>query len=280
MASTQRKRALVFSDLDGTLLDHDSYSFEPARPALAELARRGVPVILSSSKTLAEMQTIREAMDLAGPFIFENGAGVAVPPELFPEADDVEQAQGFRLRRFGCDRQRILETLAGLRREGYGFEGFADWDDAETARRTGLSLEAATRAGRRTASEPFLFLDDRERFEAFRDRLDAEGLRVVRGGRFWCAMGRFDKADGMRWVREQYALSDPESELLTVALGDSPNDEGMLGAADIAVVIRSRRSAEVVLDEHGRVMRTEAPGPAGWREAIEALLPELAAEPS
>ena len=35
----------IVTDLDGTLLDAATYSCEAARPALAEAARRGVPVV-------------------------------------------------------------------------------------------------------------------------------------------------------------------------------------------------------------------------------------------
>jgi len=42
---------VVFSDLNGTLLDHETYDWTPAKPALDRLARQGCPVILSSSKT-------------------------------------------------------------------------------------------------------------------------------------------------------------------------------------------------------------------------------------
>src|SRR5690606_30108664 len=72
---------VVFSDLDGTLLDHKSYSFEPARPALALLSARGIPLILASSKTEAEMRPIAVAMGIDHPMIVENGAGVAFPGE-------------------------------------------------------------------------------------------------------------------------------------------------------------------------------------------------------
>ena len=46
---------LVFTDLDGTLLDHRIYSFEDALPALDFCRKTHVPVILISSKTRAEM---------------------------------------------------------------------------------------------------------------------------------------------------------------------------------------------------------------------------------
>ena len=49
---------LVATDLDGCLLDEETYSYEAARPALDALARRRVPLVLCSSKTRAEMQPL------------------------------------------------------------------------------------------------------------------------------------------------------------------------------------------------------------------------------
>ncbi len=34
---------IVFTDLDGTLLDHHSYSWRAASPAMAKLAANGIP---------------------------------------------------------------------------------------------------------------------------------------------------------------------------------------------------------------------------------------------
>ena len=51
---------LLFSDLDGTLLDHDSYDFAPARPALDALKGIGAGVVLATSKTAAEVTPVGE----------------------------------------------------------------------------------------------------------------------------------------------------------------------------------------------------------------------------
>ena len=63
---------IVFSDLDGSLLDHDTYDWAPARPALEALRESGIPLVLVSSKTLAELDDYRRQLDLRHPVVAEN----------------------------------------------------------------------------------------------------------------------------------------------------------------------------------------------------------------
>ena len=67
---------LVFTDLDGSLMEHETYSIEAARPALAELADRGITPIFASSKTATEIISIQASSGLNAPFICENGAAI------------------------------------------------------------------------------------------------------------------------------------------------------------------------------------------------------------
>ena len=72
---------LVFTDLDGTLLDHHSYSFSAALPALQRLRRARIPVIPVTSKTLAELAPLMRELDNAHPCIAENGGLIALLSE-------------------------------------------------------------------------------------------------------------------------------------------------------------------------------------------------------
>lgn len=72
-------KTLVFTDMDGTLLDHHTYSFDAAKPALNALDEKNIPVIPTTSKTFAELQPLRKSIGLDGPFIIENGAAVFIP---------------------------------------------------------------------------------------------------------------------------------------------------------------------------------------------------------
>ena len=81
-----RATALVVSDLDGTLLHQETYSFDEALPGIASLKERQIPVILVSSKTRAEIEPIREALGLEDPFVVENGGAAYIPRGAFEEA--------------------------------------------------------------------------------------------------------------------------------------------------------------------------------------------------
>ena len=264
-----KPRLLIFTDLDGTLLNHESYRWQQARPALQRVTEAGIPLILNSSKTAAEVRILREQLGNTDPFIVENGAAVVIPENAFGN-------EGEQVVHFGASRDEVLQVLATQRANGAGFRGFADMSDDALAECSGLDVVSAARARQRLGTEPLLWEgseDERVRFEA---ALAAENLRLVRGGRFYHAMGIFDKADGARFLlnkyREQYQERYGGQRVVAIALGDSPNDQQMLEEADIPVVIRGVNSNEVQLPSGKHAMRSLKPGPEGWNECVLNLL--------
>ena len=55
-------KLVIYTDLDGSLLDHDSYSHAAADALLVELEAHGIPVIIASSKTRYEQTSLRTAI--------------------------------------------------------------------------------------------------------------------------------------------------------------------------------------------------------------------------
>ncbi|CAI2531932.1 Putative mannosyl-3-phosphoglycerate phosphatase [Serratia ficaria] len=77
---TPNQHLLIFTDLDGSLLDHDSYSWRAAQPWLDRLAAAQTPLIIATSKTAAEVAPLRQRLGLQQqPFIAENGAQTVFP---------------------------------------------------------------------------------------------------------------------------------------------------------------------------------------------------------
>ncbi len=249
---------LIFSDLDGSLMEHETYSVEPAKPALAEIKKRAIPLILNSSKTAVEINAIQQLHGFTGAFICENGAALYEHSQAKPIS-------------FGQPSKQWLPQLHALREtKKLKFAGFSDWSPAEISSLTGLNLEQAAQAKQREYSEPILWRDSTTAKTEFLEELKRHELQLLEGGRFFSIQSRYDKSDAMKWLTEKHA---PHSdEVITVALGDSPNDMAMLNTADIAVIIKSAKSDQIHCPDAEKIIRTIKPGPAGWNDAILEIL--------
>lgn len=260
-----KPRLIVFTDLDGTLLDHDTYDWRPALPALQCLAELGLPLVLNSSKTRPEIEALRDELDNDHPFIVENGAGVVIPAGYFDGGPE-------EVITTGASRAAILEVLSTQKARGYRFFGFSDLSPGELARLTGLTPEAAAMAGDRIGTEPILWQDSSTRLASFRDALAERDLQLQQGGRFLHVMGRFDKADGMHQLMTRYQSQTPDWPCRSVALGDSLNDRDMLAGADLAVVIAGVNASRIELPADHPVIRSTERGPTGWNQSVSEVL--------
>jgi predicted mannosyl-3-phosphoglycerate phosphatase (HAD superfamily) len=74
---------VVFTGLDGSLLDRDRYALDTALPALEHMERAAVPWIPVTSKTFAEVQHYRQLLGNVHPFVVENGGAIFIPQATF-----------------------------------------------------------------------------------------------------------------------------------------------------------------------------------------------------
>jgi mannosyl-3-phosphoglycerate phosphatase len=257
----QRSPLIIFTDLDGTLLDHHSYSWQPARPALKQLAEKSIPLILCTSKTAAEVSLLHNELVLNTPYIVENGAGII----LSKDPGDAHF--------FGKPYAELVDLVQQIRQtKGYRFKGFCDFSVAEVVAETGLDAAKAKLAKQRLCSEPLRWDDEPEALIEFTAELAAHGLQLLRGGRFYHVLSnRADKGLALRWLLDNYPPPRPASSWYSVALGDGPNDQSLLEAADLAVVIPSA-SGLSPKPRNSTVIYATAPGPVGWNQTLLEIL--------
>ncbi|MDT8879719.1 HAD-IIB family hydrolase [Halomonas saccharevitans] len=270
---------LVFTDLDGSLLDHHSYDWGPARPWLGRLKAEGVPVIPVTSKTRSEILPLRRELGLEdAPFIAENGALAGLPLAWsHARLDRGPGPDGLAIRTLGVDIGLIRQRLAVWReRLGLGFTTMSEMTLEALVAFTGLAEPQARLARLREGSEPLIWEDSDERLAAFREGLEGDGLRLVRGGRFWHVTGDCHKGSAVAWLIERFAALRG-SRPRTLALGDGPNDIAMLEAVDQAVVIRGCHDLAITPDQ-ASLYRSDATGPAGWAEGMDYWRGEPAAD--
>jgi len=247
---------LVVTDLDGTLLDHQSYDWEPATSALNVLRTQGAGVVLASSKTAAEISDIRMQIGFENwPSIVENGSGLLEPGE-----DRVGD---------GSTYEQLRSVLSGLPK---GFRGFGDMTDAEVSDRTGLTRSAAEKARMRRFSEPGIWEADSTALDSFLDAARAASLSVQKGGRFMTLSFGGTKADKIDELKSRFKPRH------MIVLGDAPNDIDMLKRADHGVIVANPSSPDLprlLGEDTGRSRRTARTGPEGWAEAVFDILEEL-----
>ena len=222
---------LVFTDLDSTLLDHATYSYDQARPALDALAEKGVPLILCSSKTRAEMIPLWYELELEHPFIVENGGGIFAPAESpLAQGEKWQDAgDGWRMRALGRPVAEVRGKFCVFKKR-FQARGFFDLSDQEVASLTGISLAQAALAHQREFNEPVILPYADRQEDDFRAAAERAGLQVAKGGRFYHLLGGSDKGKAVRLLSGLYREQDPG--LVTAALGDSPNDLPMLKAVN------------------------------------------------
>lgn len=267
-------KRLVFTDLDGTLLDHYSYQTEAAEETIAALKYNDIPIIPNSSKTLQEILVIRRQLNLQSPFIIENGAAVYIPINYFkfqPAGTHLEN--DFWVKPFCQKSDYWLSLLAQQATQfRHDFHGFSQLTNAQLAKLTGLEIEQATLAKMRQYGEPIDWLGSAQSKAEFIRHMTALGVNILQGGRFLHVSGHCDKGQAQRWLAEQYQQQYPQKKIVTIALGDSDNDSAMLEEASIAIQIKSPVHDFPNLKRTHQVYQSSQHGPIGWAECLHQVL--------
>ena len=246
---------LVFTDLDGTLLDHNTYSFDPALEMLDFLKENAIALIIVTSKTKSEVIELQKALGITAPFIVENGAGIFLPQE-----------EGYEMIPLGKLYNETRNAFLSYAKD-VSMRGFADMPVEEIAIRTTLSLEDARRASQRDFSEPFI-LENEHELAKLKKMAQKDGFDIVKGGRFYhlITQGQ-DKAAAIRKVIDLYN-DQYETTFTSIALGDSENDLTMLQNVDVPVLIPHPDGSYTPFTTPN-LIKAPYPGPKGWNESLK-----------
>lgn len=263
---------VVFSDLDGSLLDHHTYSYAPATPGMKRLEDADIPLVLATSKTRDEVQVFVRELGLDTPFIIENGGGILIPSGYFDGAGS--SSADYNEVVLSAPVHELQHVLDQARADGYQFRTMLEMELAQIVDLTGLKPEEAERAARRHYTIPLVWQDAQEKLEGFIKLVEQAGYKLLRGGRFFHLQGQTDKSLAMQELLRRYENFYGEA-VTSVALGDSGNDRRMLESADYAIVIPAARNGAMTLDKKEGVHTASVPGPGGWNEGLMATLDQL-----
>jgi len=246
---------IIFTDLDGTLLNHDDYSFDDALEMLSFIKSEKNPLIIVTSKTKAEVINLHQKLALDTPFIVENGAGI-----IFPQEDS------YKTLALGFEYNTILHYFNIYAKE-IKMQGFSEMSVEKIMQLTDLDYDSANNAKQRNFSEPFL-LEDANQLEKLQKMANKDGLDVIKGGRFFhlITQGQ-DKAIAIKKLVEQYE-STSHTKYISIALGDSPNDLTMLKSVNVPILI-PHLDGSYLECEIATLIKAPSPGASGWNSALK-----------
>ena len=290
-------KEIIFTDLDGTLLDAETYSYEKSLDGINRLKQKGIPMIFCSAKTRAEQEVYRRKMEAFHPFIVENGGAIFIPSNYFPFSFGYHKiVDDLLVIELGIPYSEVRKLLGKIKEEGgFHFRGFGDMRAEEVAEESGLDVESAKLAKQREYGEtvviaspaPPVILSKAKnlnirlrvnsakqsyitpgRVDKFLNEIKQTGLNWTHGGRFYEVMGGNDKGKAVKIVSELYCKMWGEIE--TIGLGDSLNDLPMLSAVDMPILVQKRDYTweNITLSN---LRKVQGVGPEGWSRAIREI---------
>jgi cell volume regulation protein A len=279
-------RWVVFTEMDGALLDAVTFRYDAARPALGRIEKEGVPLVICTGKTRAETEHLRRELENRDPFIIENGGAVYIPKDYFSTlAVGSVTRNGYDVVEYAVPYARLREALRTIEAQvERKLTGFGDMTIDEIMRLTGLAQPDAERARQRAYDEPFVVSGSAEVtpdvLGQIREAAAQMGLTILAGERFLHLAGGTDKGRACRLLIEQFR-NEHGPTLKTAAFGSTPSDAAILTAVDRPfLVARPDGLPSKPFSRLDGLTRLVGVGPTGFAEGIDLLLQDTPDEPA
>ena len=268
---------IIFTSIDGILLDAENDSYEPVLSKLAWLKAKHIPVIPVTSKTREQVETVRRQMNLTDPFIVENGSAVFIPLDYDQfELPQGESIRNYRLIQLGCSYVMARAGLKAIAQSlGRPLKGFGDWSAEQLNALTGLSAADAHRAKAREFTELFKTPKNIP-IDKLKQAAYEMGFQVIVSDPFSHLIGSHaSQESAVKQLTYLYQPALPKGiPPTTVGLGESQHDLSMLRNVDIPVILPGFNGPDPRLSKHNWQV-APVPGPRGWAMTVEKICEEL-----
>ena len=254
---------LLFTDLDGTLLNKKTFEFKAALDLIKNCISKGINIIPNSSKTDLELDEICEKLEIPKVYISENGSCI----------------YGLN---FLCE--NLNEKICLSRNKDIIFKNFTDKCNVKLQKKClilenetlqnqiqvlGLPKNKISKAMNRKFSIPFIFLGNNEEEVELKKNVKRNGLNVQFGGRVLSLGDEVSKGDAM--MRFMSLLSnETKKNYVSICVGDNENDFDMLDKCDYPCLVKNGPLKNINFKNQCVFSKKEAPD--GWVEVVNKTL--------
>ena len=263
---------VIFTDIDGTLLDSYFPDLNKAKKLVEKTLQNGIHLILCSSKTELEQDLIRSNIHLKEPFIVENGGATIIPLGYFKKSkfNHSKKFQNKYIIETGGSSFKIRSLLKKIRtKHKINFKGTSDLSIAELSKITKLSEDYAKRMIKRKYSETIVQIDSKD-MPDFVTNLEELGLKVIPGGQYFDITLGNDKGTAAKILMEIFR-KEYENDVIFFGIGDSKNDESMLSLMNHSILVQKPDASWQNL-RIDNLQKVKGIGTRGWEVALEIIL--------
>ena len=262
----KKSTIIIFTDLDGSLLDRDTFNFDTIKDYIKSLINDGIIIIPNSSKTEKEIEKFSMELGIAVPYISENGSAIHrlnlinqnFPNKIILSREKEELLEIFNSKvpekiRSKC---HLVSKMSKKKQE----QIFGQKDDKL---RNVLS---------RNYTLPLLFYGEKKEKNKLLKILSSNSLTLQEGGRVSNLCDNVNKVKSMNKVVK--ILKKTEDKIKTIAVGDNYNDLDMLKNSDVpCLVFNDQFKLDQINIEN--LEFSNKPSPEGWADVIKKALDKL-----
>ena len=266
-------KTIIFTDLDGTLLDPFTYSPKKVMPLLKVLKKRKIPLVFCTCKTQAENEYYQKRLKIKDPFIVENGGAIFIPKKYFSFSfPHNKSSKEYFIIELGANYKEIREAFKKIKKETrLKIKGFGDMTAKEVAKDSGLTIKMAELAKKKKYNESFKFEEPREAAKLLFRKIKEAGFNGTHGGKYYNIFGKnTDKGKAVRILRKLFKKEF--KNVRTIGLGDGLNDFSMLRVVDVPILVEDKIGAWNPHATSPRFHRIKGIGPEGWIRAINKFI--------
>ncbi len=262
-----KKNIIIFTDLDGSLLDNKTFKFDVIKDYIKKLISSGVIIIPNSSKTEAELLDFNRKSKLNLCFISENGSsihGLNLINKNFPSkisiSRPVNEIYKIYNDNISLDLKKKITLILKLEKK-------------KQEKIFGLKFDQLLLATKRMHSIPILFEGTEIEKNILIENINNMGLSVQTGGRIMNICDNTNKANAMskalQIIKEEF-----DKELVTIGVGDNENDIEMLKQADYPCLVKNDNFDSSTLNIDNLIKSTKL-SPMGWSDVIKTALQKI-----
>ena len=263
---------VIFTDIDGTLLDSRSPDMNKVKELVDMTLQNGIHLIFCSSKTEQEQNKIKSQVCLHEPYIVENGAAIIIPVNYFKKINltNSKISQNNYIIETGGSAIKIRSLLKKIKdKYDIDFKGVSDLTVSELSNITKLPQDYARRMMDRKYSETVVHIDNKK-FTDFVSIIEKEGLKIIPGNQYFDITLGNDKGTAVKILIDAFC-KEFTNNVIFFGIGDSRNDESMLSLVDFPMLVQrfDGNWENIQLD---KLQKINGIGSRGWEIALELVL--------